>query len=63
MLWKTHFNPIFDNLMSNQSWFSLIEKELMWREGSSKKSIEKNPVPKEIIIIESNSEEETDKKR
>ena len=63
MLWETRFYPIFDDLMSNQNWLSLIEKDLTWSEKSSKKSIEKIPVSKIIIVIESNSEEETEKKR
>ena len=62
MLWEIHFYPIFDNLMSNQSWLSQIEEELTWSEDSSKKSIEKS-LSQKIIIIESNSKEETDKKR
>ena len=63
MLWETKFYPLFDNLMNNQSWLSLVQEELTWSEEFWKKSIEKMPVPKEIIVIDSNNKEEADEKR
>ena len=49
ILWETQFYPIFNDLMCDQSWLSLIEEELTWSEESSKKSTEKIPVPKESL--------------
>ena len=63
MLWETQFYPLFDDLMNNQSWWSLVEEELTWSKESCKESIEKMSPPKEIIFIESDNKEETDKKR
>ena len=63
-MWREmQFYPVFDDLMNNQRWLSLIEEELTWNEKSSKKLIEKTQVPKVIIVIESNNKEKTDKKR